>query len=592
MSLSKQGDIVAEVIDSPAGNALKQDISVEEKPPDMNYEDLRSHKSALLKALEVGVFKDVFLPEQLSWLVDVKLLDSEKTHFLSLEKQVGQMLYLVLFNSNKEAEAKLNETRAICSSIKQRLHVQLMINGEDERSVRLFDYPWELLHDGEDFLTQRNIVFSRYIAYGEPPPELHRAEKLRVLLVSLNACDPSMQLPEIPTKEFNEIYNRLRSEQAIQVSSIIPSSFSEFGNDLARLKPHEIPHVIHFHGHGLFGKHCTDCGKIYAEVRRERCERCGGSNFTIPQGYLLFKDEEKQFYYASAKRLSDELGTANLREGGKRKDHIALVVLSACQSGLALSNPSIFNGMSQSLINVGIPAVVGMQFTVEIDAAADFAVRFYSSLGGNAFLFEAMAEGRVAMNFEGHQWYRPVIYTRWLGNENAELFKPTSDSFSFSPGNRPPKFWSSSGNFYDRVNALYMQVQEKNHLVTDANAVFKSKGIWWDNSNRELEHLQVFYGLVQEFSSCIDRANIGKLTEKENELRNDLKKPAHDCTQTLDELIAQVSGLTSLLKNHTGIKQQDYETSKSGYLNTIRNKFITLDNNLDQLHKIFVNYEL
>jgi CHAT domain-containing protein len=619
LSLSEQDDIVAEVIESPAGTALKQsntpaaekppgmnagiiespaetalkqgNIPAAEKPPGMNYQDLESHKGTLLKALEVGVFQDVFSDEELSWLVKVNLLDSEKTHFLSLLKNVGQMLYQAMFHSNKEAEAKLHESRVICGNT-QRLHVQLMVNEGDERSVRLFDYPWELLYEGKYFLTQRNIVFSRYIAYGEPLPELHRAEKLRVLLVSLNASDPSMELPEIPAKEFDEIYNRLNSEQAIQVKPLTPSSFSEFGNYLARLRPHEIPHVIHFHGHGLFGKHCTDCRRICAVVGQKSCVQCGGRNFTIPQGYLLFRDDEKPFYYASAKRLSDELGTANLREGGKRKDHIALVVLSACQSGLAKSNPSIFNGMSQSLINVGIPAVVGMQFTVEVDAAADFAARFYSSLGRNAFLFEALAEGRVAMNFEGHQWYRPVIYTRWQGNENGELFKPTSGPTPIANGNRPPNFWPSSGNFYERANALYIQIQEKNYLVSNAHVVFNSDAIWSDNSKRELEHLQEFCGFVKELSSYIDRADIGKLTEKENELRNDLKKSAHDCTKALDELIAQVAGLTSFLKNHSGSKPQDFDTSKSGYLNTIRNKFITLDNNLDQLHKISVNYGL
>ncbi len=583
--LSEREDIEAEVINSPAGSALKSgNLAETEKPSGVSYRELKSHKNTLLKALDVSSFQeDVFSVDEQSWLIENKLLDNEKTRFLSLQKNVGYMLYQALFHSNKKAEVKLHDSRMICHE--ERLHVQLLINADDERSVRLFDYPWELLHDGEKFLlTQRKILFSRYIAYGEPLPELYQTKKLQVLLVSLNAFDGTMGLYEISTREHDEIRKRLEAQQSIHLTTLIPSSFREFGEYLARLKAHEMPHVIHFHGHGLFGMQCIKCKQTYIEVGRERCVRCNGSTLAGPQGYLLFKNEDQWVEYVSTERLSAELGVANLKEGGKQQDRIALVVLSACQSGLALSNPSIFNGMTQSLIDVGIPAVVGMQFSVAVSGAANFAERFYSSLGQNPFLFEAMANGIVGMNVEGDQWYRPVLYTRWQGNENGQLFTPTSSTTEPTGGDPPSDLRSSSGTFSERVDELHTQIQEKSNLLTEANAVFDGEGIWWDVCDRALILLQEVSGSIQEFSSWIDKADIGELTEKENQLRNTLKKPAHDCKGTLDDLIFQVNGLISLLKNRASTESENFDARKSEYLNTIRSKFTMLKKNLDQLH--------
>lgn len=104
---------------------------------------------------------------------------------------------------------------------------------------------------------------------------------------------------------------------------------------------------------------------------------------------------------------------------------------------MALNDPSIFNGIAQSLIKAGIPAVVGMQFSIDVQAAAYFSEHFYASLARNASISEAMKNGRagICSSNKDNQWYRPVLYTRWEGNEHGQLFNPTPSSIKSSVDN-------------------------------------------------------------------------------------------------------------------------------------------------------------
>ncbi|NES00413.1 MAG: CHAT domain-containing protein, partial [Symploca sp. SIO1B1] len=127
--------------------------------------------------------------------------------------------------------------------------------------------------------------------------------------------------------------------------------------------------------------------------------------------------------YVSAKELGELLGNLQRREQPNSESGIAVVVLSACKSAMSRQSESVFNGVAQSLIGGGIPAVVAMTYSIRVDAASEFAESFYQSVGEKESLAIALRRGQSAMGIEGNQWYRPVLYLRWEDNEGGQLFK-------------------------------------------------------------------------------------------------------------------------------------------------------------------------
>jgi hypothetical protein len=154
---------------------------------------------------------------------------------------------------------------------------------------------------------------------------------------------------------------------------------------------------------------------MHPGIKTESCSACG-RRLPEPQGYLAFETEQGKPDWQSAAQVAALL----------QPHSIALVVLSACQSGMAVAGDSVFNGIAQNLIDQRIPAVVAMQYSVRADAACDFAEQFYRVLGKKESLLKALNQGIREMDVEGNQWYRPVLYLRWQDNEGGQLFVNTS----------------------------------------------------------------------------------------------------------------------------------------------------------------------
>ena len=101
---------------------------------------------------------------------------------------------------------------------------------------------------------------------------------------------------------------------------------------------------------------------------------------------------------------------------------ILLVVLSACDSG-GVGPDNQLSGGVLALVQSGIPAVVGMQFTVRDANAIAFSHQFYLALASGKSIDTAVSEGRQAI-FQrpieaGRDWGVPVLY---LQTDHAVLF--------------------------------------------------------------------------------------------------------------------------------------------------------------------------
>ncbi|MBD0343361.1 MAG: CHASE2 domain-containing protein [Coleofasciculus sp. Co-bin14] len=403
-------------------------------------------RTTLIKTLETIAFnpRDFQKAGEQDWMVKALLLTSERSAFHSnLLKTIGHSLYQALFPAGSEVERALLSALRLAESKNAQLHIQLRFAANSVKRSRLADYPWELMHDGQRFLSHHQVTFSRYIAYDSVPPNLPPFEQINVLLVSSAACDPDQGLQQLYQQEQQAVLHGLENaKQAghIRLYKLERATFARLRAYLTEHPGTEAPHVLHFDGHGLFGKRCPneECCTIHKGIKAERCRVC---NTELPdsQGYLVFEDENGRPDYVSATRLGTLLQQTSFGDGSDQSRGVVLTVLSACQSGMAVIGDSVFNGTAQNLIGHRVPAVVAMQYSVSVQGAIQFAEQFYRSLGQKNSLAVAVNQGREAMGAEGNQWYRPILYLRWRDNKGGQLFAVSGETaLPASPSNLLP----------------------------------------------------------------------------------------------------------------------------------------------------------
>jgi hypothetical protein len=384
----------------------------------------------ILKTLEASQFNQKYFsqPEELNWMQENGIVTSNRDNFEpDYLQNIGQILYNALCPPNSGVKSLLEKAINTAEANGNLLQIRLKFAADGERFA---DYPWELLHNGTRFLGHHQMEISRYIAYEAVVPKLPPVKKLRVLLISSEADDSALGLQPLSKKERQAIRQGLKTAQEKQQIDLIPLEAATLNTLRAYLTENtgdKSPHVIHFDGHGLFGQKCQSCGTMHKTTRKENCKNCDAP-LPEPQGYLLFEDEDGEPNYVSAADLGTLIQTSALYSPNQANSPtnsqansptnsqtggVVLVVLSACQSGMAVAGESLFNGAAQKLIEHRVPAVVAMQYSVGVESATKFAEQFYRSLGQQNSLAVAMTQARAAMGVDGNQWYRPVLYLRW-----------------------------------------------------------------------------------------------------------------------------------------------------------------------------------
>ncbi|MGK7903030.1 MAG: GUN4 domain-containing protein [Hormoscilla sp.] len=399
--------------------------------PFSDAEDNR--RGTLIKSLEFSSFE----PRKFSkkgeqdWMVKAGFLAKDGKYFHpNYLANIGKALYQALFPKGSQVEQCLKSSIHKAQSESTQLVVRLKFIENVEGRARLIDYPWELVHDSQKFLSHYGVEFYRYIDYLGAVPNLSPLEKLHVLVVSSSAGDDRLGLKRLPGNrqnpqgELRSIRKGLetaRNKGHISLEELPNPTFGELRKYLTDHPGNNAPHVLHFDGHGLFGKRCQHCQTMHSGTIPQQCRKCN-AELPSPQGYLVFEDEDGNADYISAKELGNLLQQSSLSDGSSQTGGVVLVVLSACQSGMAIAGESVFNGVAQNLIAHQVPAVVAMQYSVKVGSATKFAEQFYRSLGQKNSLAVAVSQGRAAMGVEGNQWYRPVLYLRWQDNEGGQLF--------------------------------------------------------------------------------------------------------------------------------------------------------------------------
>ena len=273
----------------------------------------------------------------------------------------------------------------------------------------LADLPWEYVYiprpdtppdqKGLDgfLVLDRRVSLVRYEVMGQRLVSLDPVGAGPLRLVVLLA-DPDT--PGYPHLDLDA--ERQNIEQALEE---VPEISAEFYPDATVERLEDAltreAHVFHFSGHGQFE---GDLGATFGSVEGE------GSVVLVGDGGGAFP--------FSAEKLAQ-----NLRGRGVR-----LAVLGACEVGHR-DQVNAWTGVVPALTRAGIPAVVGMQYTVRDENAIAFSRRFYRALAAGQSIDAAVTDGRLAIYNRGSEderdWGVPVLYLR-------------ADEGVLFPGARPP----------------------------------------------------------------------------------------------------------------------------------------------------------
>jgi tetratricopeptide (TPR) repeat protein len=330
----------------------------------------------------------------------------------------GEELYDKVLAANKD-------TQAIWFAVREHLadlRIEITTGIAEAASI-----PWELMQDpqSDSAIALRVQSFVRVqsnpnIGFVPVPP----AEGGRVRLLYV-VCRPG----DRNDVELRAVANRLLQDLGedvarFEITALRPPTFERLQKVLTDAKAAGRPfHVVHFDGHGIY----ADLSKTtLAEWLKAINVLTLGGEAKGKHGYLLFEhpDSDENMRPVSG----EELGKL-LHDTG-----VPVLVLNACQSAMheavGGTKPAADNvhdevraigSLAQAVIDQGIPAVLGMRYSVYVVTAAQYIGQLYAALAQGRPFGQAASEGRkhLALNpdrwvgLQPHplqDWFVPVVY--------------------------------------------------------------------------------------------------------------------------------------------------------------------------------------
>jgi peptidoglycan hydrolase-like protein with peptidoglycan-binding domain len=249
----------------------------------------------------------------------------------------------------------------------------------------LLSVPWEFLYRRPRFLaSQRRTPLIRLLETGSlvPPPTIDA--KVRMLAVVASPSDLPPLDVAAERRRIEQVVAGMAAAERVELDWLDPAT--------PRALRHALRdgnyHVLHYVGHSAFTPNGE--GLLYLEQEAD--------GHSVGVDSTLF-----------ANLLSDQ-------------DRLRLVVLNSCEGArTTLTDP--YAGVATTLIQLGVPAVVAMQFEISDDAALLFAEELYTNLVGRQDPIDAaVAEARKAVytEIDAIEWATPVLFVR---DPDIELFR-------------------------------------------------------------------------------------------------------------------------------------------------------------------------
>ncbi len=386
--------------------------------------------------------------EELRWYLEDYLLRPEAIQEVQIEQieawmqRWGKELY------TKVLAANMN-TQAIWFAVREQLanlRVEISAGIAEAASI-----PWELMRDpqSDSPIALRVRSFVRVQSNPNlsfvPVPSADEG-RIRLLYV---VCRPA----GIEDVELRVVANRLLQDAGkdltrFDITALRPPTFEQLQRVLSDANTAGRPyHIVHFDGHGVY----EDLSKtpLADWLRAINALTLGGSR-AGKHGYLLFEHPSSEHKMRPV--TGDELGKL-LHDTG-----VPVLVLNACQSAMhqAGTDPDgaglasnahdeirAIGSLTQAVIDQGIPAVLGMRYSVFVVTAAQYVGQLYAALAKGRPFGEAASEARkhLARNPDRwiglqprplQDWFVPVVYeaapirllpqeTAFEGGEQPEL---------------------------------------------------------------------------------------------------------------------------------------------------------------------------
>ena len=266
----------------------------------------------------------------------------------------------------------------------------------DEAAAELLALPWELLHDGRDFLFlgKHAVRVRRRLPNYYRQPVRPTKLPIRILLVS----------PRPEGEDVGYIDHRVSARPLVeaveslgelaQLTVLTPPTFGALEDALKTAdKDGEPFDVVHFDGHGVY----------------DRRVGLGSLCFENPNDIRKLVGREMELIHAG--RLA----------GVVRDYRVPLVFLEACQSAKTEADPTA--SVAARLLEEGVTSVVAMSHSVLVETARRFVGAFYHELARGRRVGSAMIAGQQELHRDTlrgkmlgagelhlQDWFVPVLY--------------------------------------------------------------------------------------------------------------------------------------------------------------------------------------
>jgi formylglycine-generating enzyme required for sulfatase activity len=268
----------------------------------------------------------------------------------------------------------------------------------------LANLPWEYLYNpawNQFFSLSVGTPLVRYLELTPPVHPLALKPPLRLLVVISSPSDYDPLDVECEWDNLQKALQPLVERGLVEIERLSGASLLALQRQLRR----GTYHIFHFVGHGIFDERKQD-------------------------GLLLFTDEQGRGRPLSGQDLGTLL-----------RDHnsLRLAMLNACE-GARTSEADPFAGAAYSLVQMGLPAVIAMQFEISDSAAVLFAQEFYTALADGYGVDAALTDARKSIfaSMGSVEWGTPVLFSRTLDGKIFDLsLAPTGEAPPAAPPSVP-----------------------------------------------------------------------------------------------------------------------------------------------------------
>ena len=334
--------------------------------------------------------------EELRWYLEDYLQKADIVEKVQVEqienlmKERGEQLYTKVLTDNPR-------TQAIWFAIREQL-ADLLVEIRPE-IAEAASIPWELMRDPQSDSPIALRVKSFVRVQSNPSIsfiKVPEADKGRVRLLYV-VCRPSGTEDVALRALANRLLQGLGENLArFDITALRPPTFEQLQKELTDAKEAGRPyHIVHFDGHGDY----VDLSKSkLADWAAALSSITLGGEKSGKHGYLLFEHPSGK---EKARPVSgDELGKL-LHDTG-----VPVLVLNACRSAMheATEKPDeadtvhdevrAIGSLAQAVSDQGIPAVLGMRYSVFVVTAAQYIGELYASLAKGRGFGQAATEGR------------------------------------------------------------------------------------------------------------------------------------------------------------------------------------------------------